>query len=203
MLELIKAGGFLMWPIMFCSVISMGIIAERAWSLRKTKIVPHDLVNKIWEWQKTDNLNNDNIKNLRSNSPLGEVLAAGLINKDNSREAMKESIENAGRHVSHQLARFLNTLGTISSISPLLGLLGTVIGMIKTFTVITVHGVGNPEILSEGISEALITTATGLSVAIPSLMFYRYFRGRVDDLIITMEQESLKVVDIIHGISEK
>ena len=130
------------------------------------------------------------------------VLAAGLVNRNHSREIMKESIEETGRHVAHDLERFLNTLGTIASISPLLGLLGTVIGMIKVFTVITSLGVGDPSILSEGISEALITTAAGLSVAIPSLMFHRFFRGKIDGLIITMEQEALKMVEVMHGIRE-
>jgi biopolymer transport protein ExbB len=116
---------------------------------------------------------------------------------------MKESIEEVGRHVAHELERFLNTLGTIASITPLMGLLGTVIGMIKVFAVITAHGVGDPSVLAEGISEALLTTAAGLSVAIPTLMFYRFFRGRVDELIVTMEQEALKMIDVMHGLREK
>ena len=202
MLELIKAGGLLMWPIIICSVIAMAIIAERFWSLRQNKIAPKNLVAKVWQWQKVGHLDPKRIHDLRMSSPLGMILAAGLVNRNHSREIMKESIEEVGRHVAHELDRFLNTLGTIASISPLLGLLGTVIGMIKVFTVITAQGVGDPSVLSEGISEALITTAAGLSVAIPSLMFYRYFRGRVDDLIITMEQEALKMVEVMHGIRE-
>lgn len=203
MLELIKAGGWLMWPILLCSVIAMAIIAERFWSLRKARIAPDNLVGRVWQWQKEGRLDAEHIHYLRVGSPLGMVLAAGLLNRDHSREIMKEGIEEVGRHVAHELERFLNTLGTIASISPLLGLLGTVIGMIKVFTVITMQGVGNPAILSEGISEALLTTAAGLSVAIPSLMFHRYFRGRVDDLIITMEQEALKMVEVMHGLREK
>ena len=203
MLELIKAGGWLMWPILLCSVIAMAIIAERFWSLRKARIAPDNLVGRVWQWQKEGRLDAERIHYLRAGSPLGMVLAAGLLNRDNSREIMKEGIEEVGRHVAHELERFLNTLGTIASISPLLGLLGTVIGMIKVFTVITVQGVGDPAVLSEGISEALLTTAAGLSVAIPSLMFHRYFRGRVDDLIVAMEQEALKLVEVMHGLREK
>ena len=202
MLELIKAGGLLMWPIILCSIIAMAIIGERFWSLRELKIVPKNLVAKVWQWQKVGHLDKKRIQDLRNSSPLGMVLAAGLVNRNHSREIMKESIEETGRHVAHDLERFLNTLGTIASISPLLGLLGTVIGMIKVFTVITSLGVGDPSILSEGISEALITTAAGLSVAIPSLMFHRFFRGKIDGLIITMEQEALKMVEVMHGIRE-
>ena len=203
MLELIRAGGFLMWPILACSVISMAIIAERFWSLRESKIAPVNLVANVWQWHKSDQLDAKRIQALRVNSPLGMILAAGLLNRKHSREIMKESIEEVGRLVAHSLERFLNTLGTISSITPLLGLLGTVIGMIKVFTVITSQGIGDPSVLSEGISEALLTTAAGLSVAIPSLMFYRYFRGKVDDLVVTMEQEALKMVEVMHGIREK
>lgn len=203
MLELIKAGGWLMWPILLCSVIAMAIIAERFWSLRKARIAPDNLVGRVWQWQKEGRLDAERIHYLRAGSPLGMVLAAGLLNRDHSREIMKEGIEEVGRHVAHELERFLNTLGTIASISPLLGLLGTVIGMIKVFTVITAEGVGNPAVLSEGISEALLTTAAGLSVAIPSLMFHRYFRGRVDDLIVAMEQEALKLVEVMHGLRAK
>ena len=202
MFELIRAGGFLMWPILACSIISMAIIAERFWSLRETKIAPTNLVANVWQWHKSDQLDAKRIQALRTNSPLGMILAAGLLNRKHSREIMKESIEDVGRLVAHGLERFLNTLGTISSITPLLGLLGTVIGMIKVFTVITSQGIGDPSILSEGISEALLTTAAGLSVAIPSLMFYRYFRGKVDDLVVTMEQEALKMVEVMHGIRE-
>lgn len=202
MFELIRAGGFLMWPILACSIISMAIIAERFWSLRQAKIAPTNLVANVWQWHKSDQLDAKRIQALRTNSPLGMILAAGLLNRKHSREIMKESIEEVGRLVAHSLERFLNTLGTISSITPLLGLLGTVIGMIKVFTVITSQGIGDPSVLSEGISEALLTTAAGLSVAIPSLMFYRYFRGKVDDLVVTMEQEALKMVEVMHGIRE-
>lgn len=203
MLELIKAGGLLMWPIILCSVISLAIVIERFWSLQTKRITPRDLVSQVWQWAKAGQLDAKHIHDLRTGSPLGRLLAAGLMNQRHEREVMKESIEEVGRHVAHELERFLNTLGTIASITPLLGLLGTVIGMIKVFAVITTQGVGDPAVLAEGISEALITTAAGLTVAIPSLMFYRYFRGRVDELVVTMEQESLKMVEVLLGQREQ
>jgi len=201
-LELIKAGGLLMWPILACSVISLAIIIERFWSLQQKRIAPKHLVVQVWQWAKVGHLDNKRIHNLRISSPLGRILAAGLVNRSHEREVMKESIEEIGRQVAHSLDRFLNTLGTIASISPLLGLLGTVIGMIKVFAVITTHGVGDASILAGGISEALLTTAAGLSVAIPTLMFHRYFRGKVNDLVMTMEQEALKMVEVMQGLRE-
>ncbi|HEY5702133.1 MAG TPA: MotA/TolQ/ExbB proton channel family protein [Gammaproteobacteria bacterium] len=203
MLELFKAGGVLMWPILLCSIIAVAIIAERFWSLRKSRITPVDLVRKVWQWEKDGTLDQARIKFLHNSSPLGRILAAGLVNRKHHRDVMKESIEEVGRHVAHELDRFLNTLGTIAAISPLLGLLGTVIGMIKVFAVITSHGVGDPSILADGISTALITTAAGLSVAIPALMFYRYFRGKVNDLVVTMEQEAMKMIEVMHGLRER
>lgn len=203
MLELMKSGGLLMWPLLLCSIISLAIIAERFWSLQAKRIAPKNLVVLVWQWQKSGELGEERMQQLRTGSPLGRILAAGLMNREHDRVVMKESIEEVGRHVVHELERFLNTLGTIASISPLLGLLGTVIGMIKVFAVITTQGVGNPSILAEGISEALLTTAAGLTVAIPSLMFYRYFQGKVDELVVTMEQEALKMVEVMHGQREE
>ena len=188
-----------MVPILLCSVIAMAIVAERFWTLQRRRVTPGNLVVQVWQWAKSGNLDDDRIRTLRKSSPLGRILAAGLVNRDNSREMMKENIEDVGRHVIHDLDRYLNTLGTIASITPLLGLLGTVIGMIKVFAVITTQGVGDPGVLAGGISEALITTATGLTVAIPTLMFHRYFRGHVDELVVTMEQEALKMVEAMHG----
>ncbi len=199
MFELVTAGGWLMLPIILCSVVAVAIIGERFWVLKQEKVVPNNLVAQVWELHQKHELNAEHIKLLRSSSPLGRILAAGLVNMHNEREVMKEAIEESGRQVVLELERFLNTLGTIASITPLLGLLGTVIGMIKVFTAITAQGVGNPTVLAGGISEALITTAAGLSVAIPSLMFYRYFRGRVEMLVIRMEEEALKLVEVIHG----
>ncbi|MGM0413374.1 MAG: MotA/TolQ/ExbB proton channel family protein [Pseudomonadota bacterium] len=202
MLELIRSGGWIMWPLLLCSVVAVAIIAERFWSLRPSRVVPPHLVARIWHWQGQGRLDNQRLGELRAGSPLGRVLAAGLVNLHHDREVMKESIEEAGRQVVLELERFLNTLGTIASITPLLGLLGTVIGMIKVFATITSAGLGDPSELAGGISEALITTATGLSIAIPSLMFYRYFRGRVDELVLRMEEEALKLVEVIHGERE-
>jgi len=192
-----------MWPILLCSVISLAIIVERFWSLQRKRTAPRNLVNQIWKWARDGQLDAKRIQELRRNSPLGRILAAGLVNRRHEREVMKESIEEVGRHVAHELERFLNTLGTIASISPLLGLLGTVLGMIKVFTVITTEGVGDASVLASGIAEALITTAAGLMVAIPTLLFYRYFRGRVDELVVTMEQDALKLVEAMCGQRER
>jgi biopolymer transport protein ExbB len=199
MLELFKAGGWLMIPLFICSVISIAIIAERFWSLQQKRIAPSELVTQIWQWLKFDQVDQSRIKALQNNSPLGQILAAGLINRNSSREITKESILDIGRHVTVALERNLNTLGTIAAISPLIGLLGTVIGMIKVFAVITAEGVGNPETLAGGISEALITTATGLVVAIPSLIFYRYFRGKINKLVVGMEEQAMQLIEILHG----
>ena len=191
-----------MLPIILCSVVAVAIVGERFWVLKQGKVVPSNLVAQVWQLHQKQELNAERIKLLRDSSPLGRILAAGLINMQHDREVMKEAIEETGRQVVMELERFLNTLGTIASITPLLGLLGTVIGMIKVFTAITAQGVGNPTVLAGGISEALITTAAGLSVAIPSLMFYRYFRGRVNMLVLKMEEEALKLVEVIHGERE-
>ena len=199
MLEILKSGGWLMLPILICSVVAMAIIAERLWALQKSKIVPKHLVAQIYHMRKKKQLDMNAIQALKENSHLGRVLASGLMSMHHSREIMKESIEETGRHVVHDMEKYLNTLGTVSQIAPLLGLLGTVVGMIKVFTVITSEGVGNPGVLAGGISEALITTAAGLTVAIPSLIAARYFRRHIDDLVIHMEQEAIKLVEVIHG----
>jgi len=200
--EMVQAGGWLMLPIILSSVIAFAIIGERFWSLQHKRIAPRHLVGQVWQWHKSATLDDEHIDALIKNSPLGRILAAGLVNRNHPREIMKEAIEDTGRQVVMELERYLNTLGTIASVTPLLGLLGTVIGMIKVFAAITTHGVGNPGVLAGGISEALITTAAGLSVAIPSLIFYRFFRGRVDELVLVMEEEALKIVDVMHGDRE-
>jgi biopolymer transport protein ExbB len=200
--EMVQAGGWLMLPILLCSVIAVAIVGERFWSLQEKRIAPSNLVAQVWQWYKSGELNEEHIQSLASRSALGRILAAGLVNRNNPREIMKESIEDIGRQVVHELERYLNSLGTIAAVTPLLGLLGTVIGMIKVFAAITIHGVGNPTVLAGGISEALITTAAGLSVAIPSLIFYRYFRGKVDGLVLKMEEEALKLIDVMHGERE-
>ncbi|MCB1868828.1 MAG: MotA/TolQ/ExbB proton channel family protein [Gammaproteobacteria bacterium] len=199
MFELVKAGGWLMLPIIASSVIAMAIVIERLWMLRRGRVVPGDLVAQVWKAYRQRQLSNSYIANIRDGSPLGRIIAAGLINRNYSRDVMKEAIEEIGHQVVHELERYLNTLGTIASITPLLGLLGTVIGMIKVFSAITVAGVGNPTVLAGGISEALITTAAGLSVAIPSLMFHRYLSGRVRLLVVKMEEEALKIIEVMQG----
>jgi len=201
--EMIQAGGVLMIPILLCSVIAMVIVFERLWTLQEKKIAPKHLVAQIWQWHKGNNFDEEHLRALSNNSPLGRVLASGLANRKHPREFMKEAIEETGRQVVQELERYLNTLGTIASVSPLLGLLGTVIGMIKVFAAITTQGVGNPGVLASGISMALITTAAGLTVAIPALIFYRYFRGKVDSLVLVMEAEALKIVDVMHGVREQ
>ena len=203
MLELVSAGGLLMYPILLCSVIAMAIVIERFWALRRRAVCPANLVTDIWQWAQYGQLDASRLSGLRNGSPLGRVLAAAIINLRHSREIMKEAVEEHGRQVVHELERYLNTLGTIASITPLLGLLGTVIGMIKVFAAITDQGIGNPTVLAGGISEALITTAAGISVAIPSLMFYRHFQRRVSELANLMEQEALKLVEVLHGEREK
>jgi biopolymer transport protein ExbB len=198
-LEMVQAGGWLMLPIIACSVIALAIIVERLWSLQLRKVIPRNLVAQVWRWEKINQLNDEHIKELQASSPLGCILVSGILTRNETRDIMKTSIEDTGRHIVHELERYLNTLGTIAAISPLLGLLGTVIGMIKVFATITTEGVGNPGALAGGISEALITTAAGMSVAIPTLMFYRYFRGKVRMLVIRMEQEALRMVEVMHG----
>jgi biopolymer transport protein ExbB len=197
MLEIVRAGGVLMLPIIACSVIAAAIILERLWTLQTKRVLPRDLTAQVWEWVRHDQLDPRHIQSLRQNSPLGEVLAAGLTNRQAPREVVKERIEDTGRHVVHDLERYLNPLGTIAAITPLLGLLGTVFGMIKVFAAITEYGVGNPGVLAGGISEALITTAAGLSVAIPSLIGYRYLRGRIDGLVVAMEKEAIKFLEAL------
>jgi biopolymer transport protein ExbB len=191
-----------MLPIIACSIVALGIVLERLWSLQRKRVMPEYLMRQILQLHKDNKLNLADLDKLRESSPLGKILAAGLVNRDHNKEVMKEAIEEIGRQVVHDLERYLNTLGTIASISPLLGLLGTVIGMIKVFSVIVTAGVGDPGVLAGGISEALITTATGLSVAIPSLMFHRYFNGLIDRLVIGMEEQALKLVEVIHGERE-
>jgi len=201
-LELMQAGGWLMLPIVACSVIATAIVIERLWTLRRQKVMPDRLVNRIWQWHRENQLASERIAEVRDGSPLGRMLTAGLVNREHSREVMKEAIHDTGRQVVADMERYLNTLGTIASVAPLLGLLGTVIGMIDVFRVIMDAGVGNPGVLAGGISKALITTAAGLSVAIPSLMFHRYFNSKVDQLAMGMEEQALKLVEVMKGERE-
>ncbi|MDA0272967.1 MAG: MotA/TolQ/ExbB proton channel family protein [Proteobacteria bacterium] len=198
MFELVQAGGWLMVPILLCSVIAAAITVERFWTLRAELVAPRNLLAQVWTWIKNNEMDNRRLREVKSGSPLGQILAAGITSHRRGREVMKESIDEVANHVVHELERYLNTLGTVAAITPLLGLLGTVIGMIKVFTAIQLEGTGNAAVLAGGISEALITTAAGLTVAIPSLFFFRYFQRKVDELVIYMEQEALKLVEVLN-----
>jgi biopolymer transport protein ExbB len=205
-LEIFQSGGLLMWPLLICSIIALAIIAERFWSLQKRNVAPAELLQQVLDHEKANRISDDLLKLLVKSSPLGRLFAVGLVNRDHGREIMKEAIEEEGNTVVHELDRYLNTLGTIAAITPLLGLLGTVIGMIQVFTSITPEvmsqGIGDPTVLAAGISKALITTAAGLSIGIPALMFHRYFKGKVHSLTVEMEQQSVKLVEIIQGDRE-
>jgi biopolymer transport protein ExbB len=197
MWEIIRAGGVFMWPIVMCSVVAVAIVCERFWTLQSSRVIPRDLSQMVWNWIETDQLNDKLIAALELNSPLGQLLANGLKNRNKPRNMMVERLEDGGRHVVHELERYLNTLGTIAAIAPLLGLLGTVAGIIHAFNAITANGLGDPRTLSGGIGEALITTAAGLTVAIPSLIAYRYLRGKVERLVVLMEKEAMRMVDAL------
>jgi biopolymer transport protein ExbB len=197
MWEIIRAGGGFMWPIILCSIAAVAIILERLWTLQSSRVIPRDLAQKVWNWIEADQLSDKLVLALEQNSPLGKLLAIGIANRNKPRALMVERLEDGGRHVIHDLERFLNTLGTIAAIAPLLGLLGTVAGIIHAFNAITASGLGDPRTLSGGIGEALITTAAGLTVAIPSLIAYRYLRGKVERLVIRMEKEAMKLVDAL------
>jgi biopolymer transport protein ExbB len=198
-LELLAAGGWIMVLILVSSVVVLAICIERFYTLNPRKIAPPHLLATVWKQLKAGEMDADRLKTLRQSSPLGRILAAGLGNAYHGREVMKESIQEAAGHVVHDLERYLNTLGTIAAIAPLLGLLGTVLGMIKVFAEITTQGTGNASALAGGISEALITTAAGLTVAIPALVMHRYFTGRIDGIVVELEQETIKLVDALHS----
>jgi len=200
--ELILSGGWMMLPIILCSVVALAISLERLWALKPDRILPSNLLVQVWELIKNNQLNSKKLTEVKQGSALGQILAAGLSNSKFGREVMKESIEEAANHVIHDMEKYLNFLGTIAAITPLLGLLGTVIGMIRVFTAIMLHGSGNASVLAGGISEALITTAAGLTVAIPALVAHRYFQRRIDTLVVSLEQESLKLVEVVHGERE-
>jgi len=200
--ELVKAGGWMMLPILLSSVAAMAIVAERLWTLRLSRVAPPQLLGQVWKQIKDKKMNSQALKDLRASSPLGEILAAGLANSKHGREIMKECIEEAASRVIHELERYLNALGTIAAMAPLLGLLGTVFGMIQIFSAFMGDGMANAPMLAGGISKALITTAAGLIVAIPSVFFHRYLLRRVDELVIAMEQEAIKLVEVTQGDRE-
>jgi biopolymer transport protein ExbB len=197
MWEIVRAGGPLMWPIILCSVGAAAIILERLWTLQDKRVIPPDLTKKVWQLIEGNQVNDKVIAALEQNSPLGRILAAGLANRHRPREVMMERLQDTGRHVAHELDRFLNTLSMIAGVSPLLGLLGTVTGIIKAFNAIQAGGMGDPRMLSGGIAEALITTAAGLLVAIPALIGYRLLRAKVDRIVIDMEKDALRLADAV------
>jgi len=196
--EIIQAAGWPIWPLILASVIALAIIGERAWSLRDGAVAPANLLAQVVQELQQSGASPQLIARLSQGSPLARILAAGLRNMKLSRELMRESIEETGRAVAHELERFLTTLGTIAAMSPLLGLFGTTIGMIEMFSAQTPAGL-NPVQLAHGISVALYNTAFGLVVAIPSMIFYRHYRAKVDALIISMEQQAVRLVDIVHS----
>lgn len=203
MWSLIEAAGWPIWPLIFASVISLAIIGERLLALRASKVAPKTLLPEVQSWLKQGTLTQETCRRLEQDSPLGEIFSSALCNSavckvDASREVMKEAIEETGRAVTHRLERYLTTLGTIASVGPLLGLLGTVIGMVELFGALG-PGSHDPVMLARGISVALYNTAMGLIVAIPSMIFYRHFRGKVESLVVEMEQEAIKLVEILQG----
>jgi len=200
-LSLIQAAGWPIWPIIFASVVALGIIGERMWTLRLSVISPKELLPKVLSEYKRGGVNPEMLAHLQKHSPLGRILAAGLKNVKSSREVMKESIEESGRVVAHDLNRYLTTLGTIAALSPLMGLFGTLVGMIEIFGSNSPAG-SNPAQLAYGISVALYNAAFGILVAIPSMIFYRHFRAKVDDFVIEMELQALKLVEMVHGERE-
>lgn len=200
MFALIQAAGWPIWPIILASIVAVGIIGERMWALRLSMITPRDLLPKVVQEYRKNGVSEDMLARLQKHSPLGQIFAAGLKNDRSTRDVMKESIEEAGRAVAHDLERYLTTLGTIASLSPLMGLFGTLVGMIEIFGVSTpATGSGNPAQLAHGISVALYNAAFGILVAIPSMIFYRHFRAKVDALVVEMELQALKLVEIVHG----
>ena len=196
MLEVFEAGGLVMWPLLLCSLAAIMIILEKFWMLKVNSVVPSKLQVQITELIQAETLEAHKVEALRRHSSLGEVLAAGIRNRSHGRDQMKQAIEESGRFVIHRLSKRLSALGTIASVSPLIGLLGTVIGMIKVFAEIKVSGVGDPTVLSGGISQALITTAVVLSVGITTMLFYRYFKSKVEKIAILLERNAIHLVEL-------
>ena len=197
MLELVKAGGWPMIPLLLLSAVAVAIIVERFWTLRRKAVLPPGLGNEVRAWAARGKLDPAHIDSLRRTSPLGSLLAAALDVRTRPRDQIRERIEDIGRHLVHRMERFLNTLGTIAAAGPLVGLLGTVVGMIQMFLGILDHGVGDVNQLAGGIGKALVCTATGMIVAVPALMFHRYFRGRIAQYIVAMEHEAIQLLDTL------
>jgi len=197
MWEIVRAGGLMMWPIIGCSIIAVAIILERLWTLQDRRVLPRDLPAKVWPLIESGAVNDKVIAALEQNSPLGKLFAAGLAYRNRPRDVVMVRLEDAGRHVIHDLERFLNLLGTIAGISPLMGLLGTVTGIIRAFYAIQAGGMGDPRALSGGIAEALVATVAGLLVAIPALIAYRLLRGKVEGIAIQMEKYAIRMADAL------
>jgi biopolymer transport protein ExbB len=195
---MIQAAGWPIWPLIVASIVALALILERLWSLRQSIVAPVGMVDHVLVEFRHTGTTQDLLARTAEQGPLGRILAAGLANVKSPRPVMKEAIEEVGRIVTHDLERFLTTLGTIASMAPLLGLFGTVIGMIEIFGS-QGSAASNPIMLAHGISVALYNTAMGLIVAIPSMMFYRYFRAKVDALVVEMEQQAIKLVDFAHN----
>ena len=198
MIEIIKAAGWPIYPLIFASIVAVAIIAERLWALRYNVVAPPKLLPEVKAWLAKGGITKETLLRLEKHSLLGEIFASALGNANSSREILKESIEESGRNVAHKLDKYLTTLGTIATVSPLLGLLGTVIGMVELFGAFTATGHDVAQ-FARGISVALYNTAGGIVVAVPAMIFYRYFRGRVDGLLVEMEQQAVKLVEIIQG----
>ena len=198
MLEIIKAAGWPIYPLILASIVTLAIIVERLWVLRSNVIAPPELLPEVQRWLGQGGVSKEALTKLQQHSLLGEIFASALSNASSSREVVKESIEETGRAVAHKLEKNLTTLGTIATVSPLLGLLGTVIGMVELFGAFTTTGHDVAQV-ARGISVALYNTAGGIVVAVPAMIFYRYFRGRVDGLIVEMEQQAVKLVEMLHG----
>ncbi len=197
MYQFVMKGGYLMYPIMLCSIITMAILFERLFALRRSRIIPERFIVEVSDLVRQQRMEDAMTQCRLNNSSIARVLMAGISRHNKPRQQVKEAIEDVGRIEAAVLERFLTILGTIAGIAPLLGLLGTVTGMIKAFNVISHAGIGNPQMLAGGISEALITTAAGLSVAIPAFVFYKLLRSRVDKRILRMERVSIEVLDLI------
>lgn len=198
MWEIIKAAGWPIWPLIFASIITVAIIIERLIALRSEVVAPQTLLPEVQKWLAQGGVTKEMVARLQEHSLLGEIFSSALVNVNSSREVMKEAIEESGRAVAHKLDKYLTALGTIATVSPLLGLLGTVIGMVELFGAFTATGHDVAQ-FARGISVALYNTAGGIVVAVPSMIFYRYFRGKIDGLIVEMEQQAIKLVEILHG----
>ncbi len=203
MLELVKAGGWPMIPLLLLSALALALIVERGWTLRRSRVMPAKLGDEVRTWAARGNLDPAHIDSLRETSPLGTLLAAVLDMRNRSREVMRERVEDVGRHLVHRMERYLNTLGTIAAAGPLLGLFGTVVGMIQMFLGILDYGIGDVNQLAGGIGKALVCTATGMIVAIPALIAHRWFRGRIAEYIVDMEYEAIALMDVVEQRAQR